>query len=74
MGACDGHELTASPESHWVKAGDTWLNMARVAFVRVGSSNPDAMWLYFDSGDEPGWYCKPESALALRTYLCQHLA
>jgi len=34
---CEGHELTASPEGHWVHVEKQWVNMALVYSVEPGS-------------------------------------
>jgi len=78
MDGCEGRELTARPEGHWVLAGSEWLNMARCAAVDLRGDEEEGgtVVLYGELGDAgtENWVIAMENAGPVLAYLKAHEA
>ena len=74
MDGCEGRELTASPEGHWVKVGKQWVNMALVISTSITKGvDKETFWLYAGFGsDDAAWSVPLKDAGPILEYLAAH--
>ena len=79
MDGCEGHELTARPEGHWVLAGKEWVNMARCAAVDLRGDEEEGeegetvvLFGALGDGGTANWVIAMENAAGVLAYLKAH--
>ena len=74
MDGCEGHELTARPEGHWVHVEKQWVNMALVISTSITKGvDKETFWLYAGFGaDDAAWSVPLKDAGPILEYLKAH--
>jgi len=76
MDGCEGSELTARPEGHWVHVGKEWVNMALVISTAI-TKGVDKETLHLHAGfgaDDASWSIPLQDAGPVLAYLEAHEA